>query len=230
MYSLYNNLVQKKPKIAVYTAIYGGKDNLRPLTNKDKDVDYFCFTDDSYIHSEGYKIVRFPSLFEDPSRNAKIFKVLPHAFFSNYDYAVWVDGNVDILVDNLRRFIYMHLADNDIALFSHPWRNCIYDEAQACIDLQKDVPKIIQRQIKKYEGDGYPRNIGLIAGGIILRRNNSQNLIQLNNAWWEEIVKHSKRDQLSFNYVAWKLGVSYSIIKGNVFDNQYFKVNDHVIK
>ena len=44
---------------------------------------------------------------------------------------------------------------------------------------------------------------------MILRRHTDA-IRRLNEAWWNEIVRGSRRDQLSFNYVAWKLGLSYA--------------------
>ena len=41
--------------------------------------------------------------------------------------------------------------------------------------------------------------------------------------WWTEIKYNSKRDQLSFNYVAWKHKVKFNYIEGDSRDNQYFK-------
>jgi hypothetical protein len=44
---------------------------------------------------------------------------------------------------------------------------------------------------------------------VILRRHTDA-IRHLNEAWWNEIVRGSRRDQLSFNYVAWKLGLRYA--------------------
>ena len=40
--------------------------------------------------------------------------------------------------------------------------------------------------------------------------------------WWEEIKYNSKRDQLSFNYSAWKTGVKFNYMDGDSRDNKYF--------
>ena len=40
--------------------------------------------------------------------------------------------------------------------------------------------------------------------------------------WWTEIKYGSKRDQLSFNYSAWKLGIKFNYILGESRDNEYF--------
>jgi hypothetical protein len=50
--------------------------------------------------------------------------------------------------------------------------------------------------------------------------------------WWTEIKYGSRRDQLSFNYVAWKNNLKFNYIEGDSRDNKYFKrdTNPHIGK
>jgi hypothetical protein len=95
-------------------------------------------------------------------------------------------------------------------------------------DLKKDDPEIMLNQVNKYKIEGYPVHNGLAACTIILRRHNSPEIVKLGEDWWTEIKNNSKRDQLSFNYVAWKNKVSHSVIEGVLWDNTYFKVMGHL--
>jgi hypothetical protein len=95
----------------------------------------------------------------------------------------------------------------------------------------KDDPKIIEKQMKRYEALGYPKDNGLITGMIIMRRHNSEDCIQTMNTWWEEICCQSKRDQLSFNFSAWKNKLNFNYISGDSRDNPYFlNIGKHVGK
>lgn len=47
------------------------------------------------------------------------------------------------------------------------------------------------------------------------------------NEWWKIIATYSKRDQLSFNYIMWKLKKNYTVIPGNIRDNEYCEVGKH---
>ena len=40
--------------------------------------------------------------------------------------------------------------------------------------------------------------------------------------WWNEIKYNSKRDQLSFNYIAWKNNLKFNYIEADARDNKYF--------
>jgi hypothetical protein len=51
---------------------------------------------------------------------------------------------------------------------------------------------------------------------------------RFDEVWWDEISRHSRRDQLSFNYVAWKLGFEYSTLPGCVDQNEFFDRKPHL--
>jgi hypothetical protein len=114
----------------------------------------------------------------------------------------------------------------DIAFFEHPDRNCIYAEAEFCIARKKDDPAVIESQMKRYKQDRYPANSGLVAGGIIFRKH-CASTAELNESWWCEICRGSRRDQLSANYVMDKLGLKYDVIPGSCWKNQYGKHCGH---
>jgi hypothetical protein len=138
-----------------------------------------------------------------------------------------------------------YLMDCNAAFYNHNQapeydkRNCIYEEAHAIkwlyevnpapvsIKVPKDNLDVIQSQMDKYKGIGFPEKLGLIYGGVILRRHNEKDCIKTMEDWWSEIRYHSKRDQLSFNYVAWKNKFKFNYIDGYMRDNEYFNFLKH---
>ena len=141
----------------------------------------------------------------NPVMAAREKKILFHKQFSNVREAIWVDANIRIHA----RFVHeVSKAGYMFALSRHPSRDCIYEEATACMVLGKADIAAVHHQIADYLGDGYPPHNGMVETGVLYRRNVKW-VRELCNAWWREIVKHTHRDQLSFNYVAWKLGAKY---------------------
>ncbi|MGE0684302.1 MAG: glycosyltransferase domain-containing protein [Candidatus Binatia bacterium] len=198
----------------IYTAIFGDKDNLQPIP-KLEDYDYLVFTDNKELTSSVYQVVLCPPLYEDPTRNARRYKVLSHEVLSNYRYSIWMDSNITMHTLDVNALLDCYLARHDIALHAHPYRDCIYDEASTCMKLGKDSSSVIERQMERYRAEGYPKRNGLVSAGIIYRRHTST-IAKLNTCWWKEIEAHSRRDQLSFNYVTWKHGIEYFVIEGHV--------------
>ena len=175
----------------IYSAITGGKDAKR------KDIK--CFT--AY------------NKFKDPRMNAKIYKVLSHLFVED-EYSVWIDGNLELKVDE--EVLIDLLGDKDIAVFTHPYRTNVFDEAEECKRLGLDNPEVIDEQIKRYGGGVY----GLGACYLIIRRH-TEEVKRRNEAWWAEICRGSVRDQLSFPYVFGDI-VKYLPYE-DPMNNQYFK-------
>jgi len=214
-----------KNKIAIYTSIFGNKDNLKEQIKFD-NVDYYCFTDNKELKTNTFTIKYVPATSVDSVRSAKIFKILPHIFLKDYEYTIWIDGNIIITSRFLELLEY--LKEGDMALYKHPDRDCVYQEAAACVKRNKDNHLTVKMQIKQYHKEGYPQHNGLNTAGVILRRNSSENVQKINMAWWEEIKNHSRRDQLSFNYVLWKNKLNIVTIDlpyehGNLF----FKILKH---
>jgi len=161
-----------------------------------------------------------------PRRTARYHKCLPHLVLPPHEASVWVDGSLAFKdIDPLTEIANKYLsADVHVATMRHPDRKCVYQEEKACVKWRKDHAQIMREQLKKYQDDGYPAYNGLVETACVARQNSSV-AKEFNVAWWAEIEKHSFRDQLSFNYVCWKLGLSYGHIEGVRFKSPFF---DHI--
>jgi len=213
--------------IVVYTAFTKGYDILRmPPPHWRGNADFVAFLDEPEQHPF-WDVRMIERKFSDPCRNAKIHKVLPHIYFPNAKYSIWMDGSIEAIATiGLQQLINTHLQFHDLAIFEHRFRKCIYEEAEVCIASRKDTQEVINRQMQKYRGEGYPVNNGLVEGGVLIRRHSEQ-VKRFNETWHTEIVEHSRRDQLSFNYVARKIGLQYKLLPGSFHGNPYFKLCSH---
>ena len=237
-------------KTVIYTAIFGGKDDLIEPEFIPDGCDFFCFTDQDF-KSDIWKIKKVKPEFDDPVRSAKIYKILPHKFLSEYETSIWIDGNLLIRGD-VNKLINDYLKNNNLAVFSHNqhtkrWRklfwikntedcrDCIYDEAKFLLRIgedgkYKDDPELIIKQVERYKQEGYPEHNGLVVGMIILRKHNEKDVMQTMEYWWREIQNGSRRDQLSFNYVAWKNKLNFVYMKGDSRRNKWFLHRQHKIR
>jgi hypothetical protein len=209
--------------VVVYTAITGGYDSLKPQPQEArKGADFVAFL--GAPRSSGtWQTRMIHEGFPDPALNAKIHKILPHRSFPQARYSLWIDGSVTILFSHsIERLIDRYLADCDLAVFRHSSRICLYQEADVCLRRGLDDPALILRQVSRYTHEGYPPNAGLAECTVVLRRHTPA-VEAFNEAWWDEIVRNSRRDQLSFPYVAAKMGLRYGTFPGTVKDNPLFR-------
>jgi len=195
--------LEQKKRIEVYTAITGGKDEQRD------DIKVF----DSYDR------------FVRQVLNAKVYKILAHKYI-DADYSIWVDGNL-YLKTSPEVIVNEFLGENDIAVWKHFGRDCIYDEAEVLFSFGTDVNPDVRRQIETYKSKGFPEHAGLGECNVIVRKH-SPKVEAFNNAWWAEICKYSTRDQISFPYVLSKFpDLKVNFVDGNPREHKYFKYNYH---
>jgi hypothetical protein len=213
-------------KYVVYTAIVNDYDNLIEPENYSEEIDYICFTDNKNIQSAIWQIVHIDFKYRNPRRLAKIFKVFPHLFFSNYVLSIWVDASVNIKGD-LIHLIINYTNDADFTCFRHFKRDCLYDEADECMARELDKPEIINNQVTRYVNDRYPKLNGLIWGAVLIRNHKNTNVIDAMNRWWDEIENYSYRDQIAFNYIAWKYKLPINYLPFAMLDSPYFAYIGH---
>jgi hypothetical protein len=107
----------------------------------------------------------------------------------------------------------------------HAERSCIFEEAEALLALGGyDSPGRITRRMAAYAQAGLARDFGLHHTNFLIRRHRHASCMQFCHEWWGEISLHSKRDQLSFDFIRWKLrGVKVKSLQINYTENDLFR-------
>jgi hypothetical protein len=191
----------QKHNYTIYTANLGDYDPPR--------TDILCF-------NESY------NRFVDPRLNAKIYKVLYYQFVDT-EWSIWIDCNRFLKIDPIELIDMCN--GYDMGILEHPYRNCIYEEAEICKKLKLDRSQIIDEQISRYKLLHYPQNNGLYACNLIIRKNTKE-IRQLCQEWWAEITSGSWRDQISFPFVfRQKTNIKY--ISKTLADSIYYRPYDH---
>ena len=217
-----------KNKKVIYTCITGGYDGIIEPQQISDGFDYVCFTDDESMKSNIWDIRPLPKETEGLSqvKKQRYVKINPHLLLNEYDISIWVDGNVTIKSD-LNKFVSENVVDNcSVYVPKHPQRNCIYAEEKVVLKMGKDKIDRTRPQIDRYRKEGFPENYGLLQSNILLRKHNEQDCIKLMEEWFNELKNGSHRDQLSFNYAAWKhQDVKIVYLDKNICKSNYFCCN-----
>lgn len=219
-----NNTTEKNKKV-VYTCITGGYDSLVEPKVISAGFDYICFTDNLELKSNVWDIKPLPKETDELSqvKKQRYVKINPHKLLGDYELSIWVDGNVELKGD-LNDFISKKIKDDDIICVpKHPQRNCIYEEERTVVAMKKDVKENTNPQINRYKKEGFPKKYGLLQSNILIRRHNSPDCIKLMEDWFEEVKNGSHRDQLSFNYAAWKNeNVKVTYLDKYIYKSEWF--------
>lgn len=222
-------ILQQKGDV-VYTAIFGNiGDTIRPHPNSTNEITHFAFLENKLTEpakTANWKISGPLINNNNARRQARAHKILSHRIFKNARYTLWIDGCLQIVHNNIQRVMEEYLQDSDICVFKHRTRKCVYEELFACLKQNKDDSQTMINQVNRYLNEGYPRNNGLAETTALLRRNCLQ-VNEFNEMWYHEIETGSCRDQLSFDYVAWKLGIKYTVFSGTALVNNFFIWHRH---
>ncbi|HWB64869.1 MAG TPA: glycosyltransferase domain-containing protein [Chitinophagales bacterium] len=185
----------------VYTAIIGPYDKLIEQPRQ-YGWRYICLTDQPFTSNtwEIHHIKPSPKIFRS-------IKIQPYVYLPPHETSIWIDGNllIDCDLDKL-------VDDNNYYLMQHPERVEVLLEFNACKRLKKDHSAIIDAQKWRYYKEGFFDSAEakkLVATGVIVRKHNDAN-IAFGEHWANEVMKGSLRDQLSFNFSAWRTGHNYT--------------------
>lgn len=194
--------------ITYYTCVTNCKDEIKCPFRED-GVKYVLYTDMPGFYP-GWDQVLILNNPEGLSKRMMARKVKTLGPIDDSEYHVWVDGNVRLLRPIIDYIGLLPISGN-VASRKHPLRNCIYEEATAIKQYQFDDRIKVNNTVDFLKSEGYPENNGLCETNIVIFKNNDASK-EFRKQWWNRLLMGSQRDQLSFNYVAWKLGQEISII------------------
>jgi hypothetical protein len=174
----------------------------------DNEWDYYCITDQD-ITSNFWKIIKIDSDLDPKWLSRYIYT---HFYeYLNHDIVVKIDASMVIKRDFNCLLDYL-TPETDIVLAYHDRRICIYDEFNAVNKRFPEYKNIVDNQKERYLKEGFPIKYGLHSqGGRIIR--NNEKIRHFYKLWWEELKISSWRDQLSFDYIRWKLANTENEIK-----------------
>lgn len=206
-------------RVAVLTAIYDQYDTLKPaMPQSGIQVEWICVTDSVPEGSHGWTIVHEPRPGVHPNRAAKRPKFLPWKY-TDTRASLWIDASFRVLSPD---FVLEALEyANPIAQFAHPWRDCLYKEADAVLGLKKYHPfSEVAAQSQAYREAGHPENWGLWATGVIARQHTPE-IKSLGEQWMNEVNRNTFQDQISQPYVLRELGLKPQVFPGTHFANPW---------
>ncbi|XP_008797009.1 uncharacterized protein LOC103712303 [Phoenix dactylifera] len=220
----------KTCKAVVSTCAFGGGDDLyQPIGMTEASLEKVCYVafwdeitlsaqeaegkvigDDHMIGKWRIVVVRdLP--FADQRLNGKIPKMLSHRLFPEARYSIWVDSKSQFRRDPLGVLEALLWRTNSIlAISEHGARSSLYDEGRAIVKKHKATPEEVEVQLSQYWQDGIPDEKrfngkkALAEASVIVREHTPMtNLFMC--LWFNEVVRFTSRDQLSFPYVLRRL-------------------------
>jgi hypothetical protein len=194
-------------QVCIYTCIIGEYELLNEQSERIRSsADFLCFTDSNTPNSPTWRTIKIdPAFPEDQTRSQRYIKILQHPALAKYDYSIYIDNSVLLSVP-ADEIIRTCLTEKfDLAVSRHSFRKRVLDEFQAVSELAYDSQRDLLTQLEAYATFA-PEVLSQRPYwcGLIVRRQNVEAVEQLMKVWFEQVLLHSRRDQLSFNFAAAK--------------------------
>lgn len=200
--------------LTLYTALYGQKEPPNPdVFGGFSNVRRLVFTDradlDPAVFGAGVERILDPLDGLDPARASRRAKLMPHRYLGT-GWSLWIDNKSRLKRDPVE-VLAAARAQSDAGFFAFPHfaRDDVYAELQTCWENGLDDYAILKERERTYRAEGMPARTGLIEGHLILRRHGDPDLMRFGEEWFEQVRRYSRRDQISFPYLAWKLALRY---------------------
>ena len=204
--------------VAILSAVYDGYDELKPvLPQVGVDVEWVCVHDGlpDGAAGLGWRLVYEPRPGVHPNRAAKHPKYEPWRY-TDAPVSLWVDASFRVVSDRFAVEATAMLSEEEpIAQFQHPWRDCLFAEAEESARLPKYAGEPVLGQADEYALAGHPERWGLWATGVIGRRHTDA-VRELGARWLAETYRWSFQDQVSQPFVLRETGLRPMAWPGNL--------------
>ena len=197
-------------RLAVYTALTGGYDDLRQPDDVHPKVDYYCYSNEIKGQQIGaWRIRTIPFSHHDPIRIPRYVKLHPELLLPEYEASLWLDASLTPARVIVERAFALPESGALFSTHPHPIRNSVYDEVLAVLKYGRGDSGEVLRQLRFLLSEQFPEKNGLKETCILFRRHTDPAVVDFDRLWWEQICRFSNRDQLSCDYVLWKTGLPF---------------------
>jgi hypothetical protein len=195
----------------VYTVLVGNYEELN-------DVDYptregtrkVVFTDSDDLESPHWDVIKIEKRFPNDSiRSSRHMKIMGPALLPHVKESLYIDNSVhlkappDEIMDDW-------LANADFGLARHSFRPNVLAEFGAILDKGLDDSFRVYEQLFHYQEECPAALEADCLWGAILARRHTELVSLTMTKWWEQVLRYSRRDQLSLPYAIASTGIKIS--------------------
>lgn len=227
--------------VAIITASYGGSDAAWPQVEQDIPVDWIYVSDGfatltrAQMASPLWRTLWQDST-EDPRLAAKTAKMTPWDVIPGYDFYIWIDASMEVTSPSFAREALEDLGSAPVAVWRHPRRDCVYEEAAASVGAEsqgKYNPVALAEQTEWYAECGLQPHSGLYACGTVAWNMAHPGTSSIGYSWLNENDVWSVQDQLSLPFVFHMLGGAPALFRHNQMDgwdprNPWLRIHPHL--
>lgn len=196
-------------RICVFTVLTGGYEQLneQPMARL-SSLPFICLTDDPRLSSESWdcRVIQ-PAFPLDLVRSQRDMKIRPHVYLPEFTGSIYIDNSV-VLDSPPEKLWVMHDPRAGFTLPPHSGRTCLLDEFVAVMQHGLDDGGCVAEQLDHLLlTDPEALEERPWWTGILLRDHHRPDAVRLTELWYANVLRYSRRDQLSLNVAFRRLAV-----------------------
>ncbi len=195
------HIAEKTLKRVVYTALIGDYEKFSSFNYEvGPNTRLIVFTDSNELMTENWtKIIVKPRFPNDSIRSARYLKIMGPTILEDVDQSLWVDNTVQLKISP-DSILDVLLKKNDVTLPYHSFHRSVAAEFSAVQAAGYDDFAKIYEQLFHYQISNPEILLQKVFWTAIIARNHTPLVKETMQIWWEQILRYSRRDQLSINY------------------------------
>lgn len=201
-------------RVLVVSANLGGFDEpVAHVPQEGVDVSYHAFTDANFPPRRRAMT---------PRLQAKIPKMFAWDLIPDYDAYLWLDASLQLSLPGSVAWFLAQMGTRDIAVFRHPTRLTIADEADFLRTKMAHGSRYIVARYLNEDLDGQMKAIGnakglrLFAAGAFIYKPTA--LVQAAmKDWWVQTSRFHLIDQLAFPFALHTWGINPAVIDEDIY-------------
>ncbi|MCI5619091.1 MAG: DUF616 domain-containing protein [Rikenellaceae bacterium] len=196
-------------KLVIYSCVTGSYDKIERPSVQVPWADWVCFSTEE-LNDELWQFRRISTNSSlGPILQSRQYKLNPHLYFPEYEYSLWIDGNIGLSSEEIFHIIEAKMSEG--VLYSgihHPERDDVYEESLRILMGRREKASSLRKTVRFLKKEGFPEHWGLMENNVILRKHNDPEIIRFDELWWSMLKRYSHRDQMSQSYCLWKCGIT----------------------
>lgn len=222
-------------KVAIYSCITAGYDTLvQPADCAPEGFDFLLLYPRGQkpgFDTGVWRLREFDCTIKDPVLLSRYPKLNPHVVLPDYEYSLWIDGNVSIASPDFYKTVQEKIeSEVPYSGVRHFQRDCVWDEAYKCFRTGRITIFQYWNALIRLRFKGMPRHYGLCENNLIFRRHNAPEIIKMDSLWWNDLRRGACRDQIWMTPALRKCGIPFDYLlpqEYSVRNHPYFIYSTH---
>jgi hypothetical protein len=200
----------ERGRTVVYTAQFGGYDQVMPALTVTPGVDHLVLSDRRFRVPAPWsvRVVEIPEHVRTDRLRNRYCKLHATRLLPDYALSAYVDTQLQIVEDLSPLLDGFAASGRPVGLMPHPHSRNVDHEVERSVRTGRisttEHAERWEEQRRRQRAAGFLDDQGVFIAWIVLRDHRSAAVVALEDAWWAELEQGVTRDQVALPFALWR--------------------------